>query len=99
MATIPIKQPRRIDPSLIETGDDISVEHMPNRGLTIINRGVVAKRIDRGSVRYLMTKEGATILAWEPGKKTGVKVILFGREEVSQSTLFDNMDELRERIA
>lgn len=99
MATFAIKQPRRIDPSLIEIGDDIAVEHKANRGLVVTQRGIVAKRIDHGSNRYLMTEEGATILAWEPGKNTGVKITLYGREEKPQETLFDNMDELRARIA
>lgn len=99
MATLPIKQPRRIDPSLLEVGDDISVEHPADRGMTVTIRGIIAKQMKSGQTRYFMTNEGATILAWEIGKKLRVKVTLFGRDATPQATLFDSMDEVRERIA
>jgi hypothetical protein len=102
MATIPIKQPRRIDPSLVEIGDDISVTFKKDRGLTTTNRGIVGKRMDSGSTRYLLTEEGATLLAWEPSRTKLVEVTLYGREEVPQSTLFDiaeGIDLVKQRIA
>lgn len=101
MITKPIKRPRRIDPSLIDLGDDISVEHKPVKGVTMTLRGIVAMR-GLGSTRYLATAEGATLLAWEPGKTSRVKVTLYGRAEPEQATLFDvldSMDEVRARIA
>lgn len=101
MATFAIKQPRRIDPSLIEIGDDIAVEHGPARGLTTTLRGIVAKEVKSGSTKFLMTSEGATILAWEIGKPIGVKITLYGREEFPQESLFDKtpIEELKERLA
>lgn len=99
MATLPIKQPRRIDPSLIEIGDDILIEHKTERGIATMLRGIVGKRVDSGKTRYLMTNEGATLLAWEPGKINKYKVILFGRDATPQATLFDDMAELSDRIA
>jgi hypothetical protein len=97
-----IGRPRPIDPSLIEDGDDISVEHKANRGIVMTLRGVVAKRVDGGSTRYLMTAEGATLLAWEPGKKNAIKVTLYGREEPEQATMFDlptEIESIKERVA
>lgn len=99
MATIPITQPRRIDPSLVEVGDDISVEHKPDRGVTTTLRGIVGKRVDSGQTRYLMTTDGATILAWEPGRLNRYKVTLFGREEMPQEVLFDVRQLVEQRIA
>lgn len=99
LVTYPIKQPRRIDPSLIEIGDDISVEFKKSRGLTTSNRGIVGKIVKSGAARFLCTSEGATIMSWTPGHKANVKVTLYGRAVKVQDTLFDAMDELRERIA
>lgn len=99
MSTIPIKHPRRIDPSLVEIGDDISVEHKPDRGVTTILRGIVGKRVDNGQTRYLMTVEGATLIAWEPNRLNGYKVTLFGRDEPVQETLFDVRQMVEQRIA
>ncbi len=99
MATFAIKTPRRIDPSLVEHGDDISVEHKPERGLTSSVRGIVDKIAVIGSGRHFLTSEGATILVWFPGKANTAKITLYGRAEAVQDVLFDNMDELRNRIA
>lgn len=91
-----IGQPRFIDPSLVEKGDEISVEHRENRGITTTLRGIVAKRVDSGQTRYLMTEEGATLLAWEPGRASKVKVTLYAREEPEQATIFDLPDDIKE---
>lgn len=99
MSPRPIKQPRRIDPSLVEIGDDISVEHKEDRGITTTLRGIVAKRVESGSTRYYLTKEGATLMAWQPGKSNKFKITLFARDDVPQSSLFDLPDELTERLA
>ena len=97
-----IGQPRFIDPSLIEIGDDISVEHKPQKGMTMTLRGIVAVRNDYGDTRYLSTREGATLLAWGPKKNVGVRVILYGREEAQEVAMFDlpdNIQEVVERIS
>lgn len=98
MSPRPIKQPRRIDPSLVEIGDDVSVEHPEDRGVTTTLRGIVAKRVDHGDTRYLMTKEGATLMAWSP-KGNKIKVTLFARDDVPQVTLFEMPEEFKARIA
>lgn len=94
--------PRKIDPSLIELGDTISVVHKRNQGIVTILEGVVHERKDSGNVRYFVTKEGATLLAWIPGRHD-VKVTLLSRPEFKQQTLFefDNgfLDGVKERIA
>lgn len=97
-----IKSPRLIDVSLIETGDLISVEHKPSRGVTTTLKGVVAKRVDSGATRYLMTEEGATLVSWEPGKANRFKITLFGREEPEEEAMFelpDNIQQIKERVA
>lgn len=99
MGTKAIGQPRRIDPSLVEIGDDISVQLKSDRGIVTTLRGVVGKRLDHGKVRYLMTNEGATLLAWEPNTTKRVIVTLFGREEYPQESMFELPQEIQERIA
>lgn len=94
-----IGSPRFIDPSLIEIGDEISVEHKPDKGITTTLKGVVAKRMDSGETRYLMTVEGATLLAWSPKKTSKYRVTLLGREEPENATIFDLLDETKDRIA
>lgn len=102
-----IGQPRFIDESLIEIGDLISVEHRQEKGVTMTIKGIVDKIDAIGRHRYLLTKEGSTILAWEPGRASKVKVTLLGREEPENATIFDlpdnpysngTYDELRERM-
>lgn len=93
----------RIKPELIELGDTISVVHKRNQGVVSILEGIVHERRDSGNVRYLLTAEGATLLAWTPGR-TDVTVRLINRPAKPQPTLayFDNnvIDEtIRERIA
>lgn len=95
----PIKQPRRIDPSLVEVGDDISVEHPMTKGIITILRGVVHHRSEGGSTRYYHTEEGATLFAYDPTRTNKVKIVLYGRDEMPQSTLFETAEELKERIA
>lgn len=92
--------PREIKPELVEIGDTISVTFPRDGGLTVTHVGRVAKATTHGKTRYLITAEGATVLAWEP---TGnrVKIILLKREPVPGETLFemsDNMHEIRVRI-
>ena len=99
MSTIPIGRPRRIDASLVEIGDDISVEHEAERGLTPSVRGIVAKKVILNNVRHYMTKEGATIMSWTPNAVSKVKVTLYGRDAKPMETLFDDMDIVRKRIA
>lgn len=97
-----IGQPRFIDPSLVEEGDEISVEHKEDKGITTILKGVVAKRIDTGAVRRYTTSENATLFAYEPGKPVRVRITLFAREEPTNAGLFDieeSINEVRKRIA
>lgn len=92
--------PRRISPELIELGDDIEVTMKADRGITTTLRGIVGKRIDSGATRYLLTEEGATLLAWEPNTTKIVRCILHSRLIKPNETLFsDSLDEIRERIA
>lgn len=98
MSTVPIKQPRRIDPSLVEIGDDVSVEYKMENGIIKTLRGIVGKRVDTGKTRYLLTKEGATLYSWSPERKAQITITLYGRAEQPQTTLFE-IDEIRERIA
>ena len=93
-----IGQPRFIDPSLIEEGDEISVEHREDKGITMTLRGIVDQCVDRGATRLLITKEGATLLAWSPGRINRVRVTLFAREEPDKATMFDLPEEIRERM-
>ncbi len=95
--------PRKIQPELIELGDTISVAHKRNQGIVTVLEGTVATRQDSGNVRYLLTKEGATLLAWVPGRKD-VAVKLLSRPVAVQPTLsfFDKSfidDEMKERLA
>lgn len=92
--------PQPINPAVIEIGDDISVELPEDRGVTTTIRGIVGKRIDSGATRYLMTAEGATLLAWEAKRRNKQpKVVIYGREEHPQATLFEaDIDELRDRL-
>ena len=99
MSTIAVRQPHRIDPSLVEIGDDISVEHKAERGIITTLRGIVAKRVDSGQTRYMITSEGATLLAWEPGRTNKIKVTLFGRDAKPVETLFDDIEQVELRIA
>jgi hypothetical protein len=97
-----IGQPRFIDPSLVEEGDEISVEHKEDRGITTILKGVVAKRIDTGTVRRFTTSENATLFAYEPGKPVKIRITLYAREEPEHAGLFDleeAMTNIRKRIA
>lgn len=92
--------PRPIKPELIEIGDDIEVTLPKVDGVVHTLRGVVGKRMDHGAARYLLTAEGYTLLAWEPGR-AGVKVTLHKRKPVYVKPLFDYdvLNETRERIA
>lgn len=82
------KYPHAIKPELIEIGDDIEVTLPKVDGVTHTLRGIVGKRVDHGAVRYLLTDEGYTILAWEPGK-TSVKVMIHSRKPLKNESLFD----------
>lgn len=99
MKTLAIGQPRLIDPSLVEKGDDISVEYVRDKGIITTLRGIVGKRVDSGKSRYLLTTEGATLLSWSPDRKSRIKVTLFGRAELAHPTMFDLPEELAERMA
>lgn len=94
------KFPRPIKPELIEIGDDIEVTLPKTDGATHTIRGVVGKRNDHGAVRYLLTAEGYTLLAWSPDR-AGVKVTLHSRMPVPMATLFepDFITAVRDRIA
>lgn len=95
-----INLPRPIKPELIEIGDDIEVTLPKVDGVVHTLRGVVGKRIDHGAARHLLTEEGYTLLAWEPGR-AGVKVTLHKRKPAEQQSLFDYdyLNETRMRIA
>lgn len=99
MSPKPIKQPRRIDPSLVEIGDDVSIEHPASRGVTTILRGIVHHRSESGSTRYYHTVEGATLFAYDPTKVNKIKIILYARDDVPQTTLFELPSELEQRFA
>jgi hypothetical protein len=99
MPTFAIKQPRRIDPSLVEIGDDISITLKPERGITTTLRGIVGKRIDVGATRYMMTDEGATLFAWEAKRTVGLTITLYGRSDCPQTSLFELEPEVEKRIA
>ena len=92
--------PRPIKPEMIEIGDEIEVTLPKVDGVVHTLRGVVGKRMDHGAVRYLLTQEGYTLLAWEPGR-AGVKVTLHKRKPVDQQPIFeyDYLNETRERVA
>lgn len=100
MPTEPIRTPRPIAAELIEIGDDILVTHKVEQGVTHTLRGIVGKVQIAGNVRYLTTVEGATILAWTPGRQH-VKVMLHGRDPHPKTSLFESdfLDETRERIS
>ena len=93
------KYPHAIKPELIEIGDDIEVTLPKVDGVTHTLRGIVGKRMDNGSARYLMTQEGYTLLAWEP-KRSGVKVTIHSRKPVESTKLFepDFINEVRNRL-
>lgn len=94
------KRFKEIQPELIEIGDTISVTHKREQGIVLVLEGTVAKRQDSGNVRYLLTVEGGTLLAWEPGRK-GVRVTLLSRPESLQPQITfinDFLEETRERI-
>lgn len=99
--TVPIRRPRFIAPELVEIGDDVEVEIVKaNRGIKTKKRGIVGKRVYSGKARFYTTEEGATIFSFEPGKPTGIKIMLYGRAEHVEESLFDmGNDEIRERIA
>lgn len=81
--------PRRIDPSLVEIGDKISVIHKRDRGITMTLEGVVADRVDHGKTRRFVTSENATLFAFDVDSKPTVTVTLITRQAVPQATLFE----------
>ena len=93
------KYPHSIKPELIQIGDDIEVTLPKVDGVTHTLRGIVGNRMDHGAVRHLLTDEGHTILAWEPGK-ANVKVIIHSRKPLDNETLFtpDDIAELKIRL-
>lgn len=98
--TVPIGKPRHISPELVEIGDDVSVEiTKPDKGIRTTTRGVVAKRHVHGAMRYFTTLEGGTIFSYEPGKRHGLVITLYGRAEVVQDMLFDNLTEIKDRLS
>lgn len=95
----PIKQPRRIDPSLVEVGDDVSVELPTDRGITTTLRGIVKSVVRSNATNYYMTEEGATLFAHTPGHVNKIKVTLFARDDVPQTAMFELTEEIKERLA
>lgn len=85
---MPAKYPHSIKPELVQIGDEIEVTLPKVDGVVHSLKGVVGKRLDHGAVRYLLTDEGYTLLAWEPGK-SGVKVMIHSRKPILQQTLFE----------
>jgi len=89
--------PRQVDPSLIQTGDIITVIYPKDRGVSSSMSGTVARlRVD-GRYTHFDTREGGTIFTWRVGDRSGIKVVLNYREAVPQMPMF-GMDEIRERI-
>lgn len=85
-----------LKPELVEVGDTIAVTYPESGGIKITKTGTVAKRIDYNSVRHMMTEEGSTIFSWEPGKNTGIQVVLLAKKPVEQPESM--LDMFRERI-
>ena len=94
-----LRLPRAIDPSLIEVGDTIRVSIPADKGVEVTYTGTVHHRNDHGSTRYLLTEEGATILAWEVKGNKKVQVLLLKRAEPVQSTLSFFDTDIPERLA
>jgi hypothetical protein len=92
----PLTFPREINPSLIEKGDKIRVTLPEDKGIVNIKIGVVFHIHQHGSTRYLMTDEGATLVAWEPSRKS-VKIELLDRPIFEQAPLWS--DELERESA
>jgi hypothetical protein len=89
--------PRTIQPSLIEIGDTVKVTHREERGITTTLTGTVGKRMDHGNTRYLMTHDGATLLAWGPTENKAIDVMLLHRPELTPEPL-EMFDEIMERV-
>ena len=98
MTRIRYAAPHTIDPSLIEIGDEIYVEHPKRKGVRTYVRGIVAHRSEHGKSRILSTAEGGTLLAWSPAGREGVKVLLYSRLEQTQEQL-SLFPEIEERIS
>lgn len=79
--------PAIIKPELIEVGDKVRVKFRAKKGVTMTHEGVVSSREDHGSVRFLYTEEGATLVSWQPGVSTGISVTLLDRPPVVQAQL------------
>lgn len=90
--------PRIIPAELIEIGDKVRIKHRPKKGVTTILEGVVSDRRDHGSVRFLYTDEGATLVSWQPGVSTGITITLLDRPPAEQEPLsmFDSVERLAE---
>lgn len=89
-------RPKSIAPELVQIGDTIRVEYASNDGVTRFVEGIVAKRVDHGESRAMLTKEGGRLFTWGSRRDPRIHITLLNRE-ISDTPMF-GMDEIRERI-
>lgn len=86
--------PRVIPPETVEVGDFISYQGPEERGRRVTFTGLVGYRQDVGDVRTYYTAEGASLLAWSPGRKMGTVTLLRAAEYPAQPLeLFEGLSE------
>lgn len=91
--------PRLIEPESVERFDKITVKYPDVDGVVVEKTGVVYRRIDEGSARYLYTAEGGCLLVWYRGSGApSVIVTLRDRPPATQEPL-PIFEHVREQIA
>lgn len=98
MGRIKLREPRDIDPALVEIGDEISVHHKAKNGVSMSLRGIVAARNDHGKTRTYVTSENGTLFSVNTTQRHGLTITLHSRSEMPGQSLFE-IDEIRERLA
>jgi hypothetical protein len=90
--------PRKIDPSLIQEGDEIIVRWPKEQGVATTMEGRVHElRLGSSGFTHFITREGGRLMTWKVGDKSRLNVTLTHRDLVTQIPLF-GMDEIRERM-
>lgn len=89
--------PRPVKPELISVGDMIEAVYPEDGGITIRKRGTVHKIDVYAGTRLFLTREGAAIFQYAPGRRAPVKIMLLAREPATNEPLsmFDDLLELR----